>query len=363
MIWPAGVALSLWVWGSEGRRAIQNKDVLELGAGMGLPGCVAAALLEPASVALTDSRSGLVDNLQASIDGLPGSGKNGASAAVDVSASTLNWQHVYQEDNSVAPGTRAAVEKASSEGSVDVVVGSDVIYYFPDVRPLSHTVAKLLRPGGEAFVFGPAKRVVLNDLRDQLQRDGLTGSGSSSSSSSSSSSGGSGGDRSSKPNSPEVMEFDFLAERLSTLDVAAIVERARADKKNKAADDDDGEGEEEEEEEAVFLGEDLLCGESLSALQGLPPVAYGVGDGAGTATGAGCEAAIDEEQVLFWDTGGAWVDAQAWTSGAMGAAGGPLGEGEATATATAAVAATAATAPPCQQMVCIRATKPKPAKK
>ena len=62
-------------------------------------------------------------------------------------AETLNWQHVYQEDNSVAPGTRAAVEKASSEGSVDVVVGSDVIYYFPDVRPLSHTVAKLLRPG------------------------------------------------------------------------------------------------------------------------------------------------------------------------------------------------------------------------
>ena len=33
-------------------------------------------------------------------------------------------------------------------GSFDVIVGSDLVYYWPDVRPLAYTITKLLAPGG-----------------------------------------------------------------------------------------------------------------------------------------------------------------------------------------------------------------------
>ena len=46
VIWPAGVALALWAWGAEGQRCLNGRDVLELGAGMGLPSFVAATLLQ-----------------------------------------------------------------------------------------------------------------------------------------------------------------------------------------------------------------------------------------------------------------------------------------------------------------------------
>ena len=42
--------------------------------------------------------------------------------------------------------------------------------------------------------------------------------------------------------------------------------------------------------------------------------AYGVGDDAGAATGSTCTNRIDESQVMYWDSGGAWISAKGRTA-------------------------------------------------
>ena len=55
----------------------------------------------------------------------------------------------------------------------------------------------MLRPGGEAFLFGPSKRVILNDLKKQLESDAQC-------------------------SDVCVEQFEFVAERLAPAAVSAV---------------------------------------------------------------------------------------------------------------------------------------------
>jgi SAM-dependent methyltransferase len=270
------------------QQRIKGMDIVELGAGVGLPSFVVAKYLEPRSLVVTDSREKLVENLQQSL-------KDFHAAT----AQNLNWQHIYQDDTSVAPGKHATVEEEIAKGSFDVVMGSDVIYYHPDSRPLAHVASKLLRPGGDAYIFGAKKRAILRDLKDQIERDG-------------------------RCDSVEWEEYDLLAERLQVNPANALFQSG-SDSSSKTL---------------------FECEELVSALDKVAAVAYGIGDGAGIATGEGCCESIDEDEVLFWDTGGAWVDAAMW--GNKLAVNDADGNGD---------LQRPLRSPPHQKMVCIKATK------
>lgn len=287
-VWSAGVALSQFLWGSRagGKGCLKDFECLELGAGVGLPGLAAAQLLEPASVTLTDSRSKLIESLAGRMNQLPPPRR----ADVKFSAAELNWQHVYQDSSA----------RSSLPPPVDRVFGSDVIYYYPDVKPVAHTIAKLLKPGGEAFIFGPKKRVILKDFVAQLRSDN-------------------------RFEKVEVGEFDFLVERLPEARVGELL----------APDSSTGQG---SKRGTSTKGRDKSTGKKISAeaLAGLATCeasAYCLGDGAVELTTGGGrkDFQVSEEDVVFQDSTGLWVDAAKWQS-----------RGDVS---------------PCQKMLCIYATR------
>ena len=111
-----------------------------------------------------------------------------------------------------------------------MVMGSDVIYYHPDCRPLARSF-KLLRPGGDVSLVQSAPYFV---TKDQIERDGRCDSVG-------------GG-------------YDLLAERLPLSPPIPFFR-------------------------VVVTAATHLNGELVSALDKVAAVAYGIGDGAGIATG------------------------------------------------------------------------------
>ena len=136
-VWDAAVVLALFLRSPKGAylltRAAADRDlvtntnqgtgarprlprVLELGAGLGLPGRDLAQRSCVASVTLSDSRSAFLEQLEqlSKLEAvMPG-------AAIDYIP--LNWH----SDEDVAKAAEAAY---------DVVIASDVAYYQPDVSP------------------------------------------------------------------------------------------------------------------------------------------------------------------------------------------------------------------------------------
>lgn len=128
VMWTPGVGMALWTWGQRARITedstiaepglFDGKNVIEIGAGLGLPGLSVAALQQPASISITDSRSTLITNLEAA-----------AARARSVEAATsdnalssrltleeFNWMHAYQSES-----------LGSREGAADVVMGSEIV--------------------------------------------------------------------------------------------------------------------------------------------------------------------------------------------------------------------------------------------
>jgi len=295
-LWPVSIALSLYMWGlrngdtSSGTGLLKDRKCIELGAGVGLPGLMAAQLLDPASMTLTDSRSLILENLANQLSLMPPPQRVG----VDISVAELNWQHVYQKDLGLASlkdsGKLGNEEAASvSPESSDMIIASDVIYYAPDVKPLAHTLMKLLKPGGCAVVFGPKKRVALNDFANELRRN-------------------------ERCESVEITEFDFLVERLVT-----------------------GVEDELDSLEMFSPKGGNSGGNNLDVFASEEPLAYAVGEGTVPLPGGRGDLHVQDEDILFRDSNGAWIDARVWD------ANGENNGGE----------------PPIQKVLCIRVTKKK----
>jgi hypothetical protein len=111
--WPAGLAGAILCRSEALQNVIQGKNILELGSGLGLMGLSAAAVSEESGgggrVTLTDHDECAVATLQ---------------QAQGVSARVLDW----------------GADHSDNKEKFEVIMGSDIAYYFYLLRPIMDTV-------------------------------------------------------------------------------------------------------------------------------------------------------------------------------------------------------------------------------
>eukprot|EP01043_Picozoa_sp_COSAG02_P048561 COSAG02_NODE_4782_length_4986_cov_7.183344_2_plen_680_part_00 len=138
----AAEALAFYASAPKQHGVLQNKRVLEIGAGLGLPGLAVAVWADAKAVHLTDGDPTVVENLQRSIQKNSDDGTFGTTA---VSAWQLDWD---------VPA--AAV---SEEQQYDIILAADTICSRLDAHdshsPLLSTVRRWLRPDGLVLVMAP----------------------------------------------------------------------------------------------------------------------------------------------------------------------------------------------------------------
>mmetsp|Transcript_32176 Transcript_32176/g.42428 ORF Transcript_32176/g.42428 Transcript_32176/m.42428 type:complete len:281 (+) Transcript_32176:111-953(+) len=157
-IWPGADMICRYLYSHKDE--LKGKSVLELGAGVGLNGLLAAAL-GSRPVVLTDinelSLRCLEKNVQA----------NFPQNSVDVHFSRLEWGTTCKDDH--------LVEESSSKG-FDLIIGSEVAYSVQSVSPLIQTIERYLSKAEDAVcVLSHASRfeAVEEELQSVLQIYGL----------------------------------------------------------------------------------------------------------------------------------------------------------------------------------------------
>lgn len=143
-LWPAARGLAQYIWE---RVDFQGGSVLELGAGLGLPGLVAAR--KSGVVTFTDYKPESLEIIARNAE------RNGVD---DFSCLLADWRH-FQADQ-----------------RYDWIIGSDVLYN-PELNPYVIEVIKdSLKPGGQLLFAHPSRPVTLEfisnlisslDLRDE----------------------------------------------------------------------------------------------------------------------------------------------------------------------------------------------------
>ena len=184
--------------------------VLELGAGCGLCGLLASAL-GAREVVLTDALPALLDTLAAGAallgsdaaaaaeqQPLPAWTWRGATPGSRIRVRTLLWDDdvaACGDATSARSATEAAfarsmlagqLRKAGSDSAADaapaldaderfeLVIGSDLLYDWSAVRPLTATVLRRLKPGGLCLLALPVRdKPLLDALAEGLTRAGL----------------------------------------------------------------------------------------------------------------------------------------------------------------------------------------------
>ena len=142
-LWPASIALAHDVIARAGD--VRGKTVLELGAGTGLPGIVAASL-GAARVVQTDRQE-----LALSVCRRNGE-RNGARAIEYRVADWTSWD---------------------DDTRYDVILGADVLYSEPMHEHLRRILATNLAPGGRALLSDPFRSASLR-LLESMEADGWT---------------------------------------------------------------------------------------------------------------------------------------------------------------------------------------------
>ncbi|VFR02178.1 unnamed protein product [Cuscuta campestris] len=154
-IWDSALFLSEWLISSPARRAsfdFAGKTVIELGAGAGLPGMAAAAVLGARRVVLTDVEA-LVPGLKKNVEA------NGLGDRVEVSR--LVW------GSGEWPSRLAWLEAAA-----DVVLMSDVMYDAEAMEGLAETVKKVCREGTKVWAATEV-RAYTGDCLAELEKAGF----------------------------------------------------------------------------------------------------------------------------------------------------------------------------------------------
>lgn len=145
-LWPSALAASILLRRPKMRQALLDKDVLELGSGLGLAGLVAAR-------APTTSCT-LTDKAEDALELLPRTIERNALSESHVSSRLLDWKD----------------EASYGEGKADVVIGADLAYYFFLLRPLMDASrASMKDDSGLLYIVGQANRESQWDLKNNIQ--------------------------------------------------------------------------------------------------------------------------------------------------------------------------------------------------
>lgn len=159
LMWPAAVILGRWI--RYHYKIFENKDFIlhELGAGLGLSGLVAASSGVFKQLILSDFNEICIKNLNENIF------INNHHSNCE--AISLDWTKIDEimENKDIINDNEAGDGGGDDEGDVedkegrldqcDVIIASDVICQVNDAYNLSHTIAKLLKPSGIAFIIIP----------------------------------------------------------------------------------------------------------------------------------------------------------------------------------------------------------------
>lgn len=156
-VWEASIALALFQRSSASPPIAAGARVLELGAGIGLPGLDLARRPAVTSVMLTDSRARLLEL-----------GRSNAAAISKLQASHKRpWAHVQFERLAWGGETRDRGDLEGWRGTnYDLVLGSDICYEPDAVPPLVDFLVELAAP--LTMLIAPASRPSWRLLRDEL---------------------------------------------------------------------------------------------------------------------------------------------------------------------------------------------------
>ncbi len=132
-LWPASLALAQWIWDGP---LLEGKAVLELGAGLGLPGVVAG--MKAARVFLTDYKA----------EALEVAGENALlNGVTEVRTAVADWRSFNINE------------------TFDYIIGSDILYH-PNLNPyLKRIFQNSLRPDGKILMADAGRRESLNFVR------------------------------------------------------------------------------------------------------------------------------------------------------------------------------------------------------
>ena len=151
--WPASLVLSAYLVAH--RDEVENKKVLELGAGTGLVSVVSGLMGAKGVLATDRDQESTLANLEASI------ASNGEGLKAACSVAGLDWSQSYR----LLPVT--------DEEPFDLILGSDILYSNEDFDDILLTVSKLLELAGPTkgrFITAYQERTIHRSLAAHLEQ-------------------------------------------------------------------------------------------------------------------------------------------------------------------------------------------------
>mmetsp|Transcript_33755 Transcript_33755/g.57346 ORF Transcript_33755/g.57346 Transcript_33755/m.57346 type:complete len:574 (+) Transcript_33755:202-1923(+) len=145
-IWCASLVMSRWLASPSMVGQMQNKTILELGAGCGIPALTCAIYGTPASVTITDLNPETIDNLRYNIELNADKNKrwnNDKNDDVKTTTTIITGSSIDWGDESTYP----------THKKLDYVICSDCIYQKDIVPLLKKVVTGLLHPNHGTFLY------------------------------------------------------------------------------------------------------------------------------------------------------------------------------------------------------------------
>lgn len=169
-IWPSSIALCMYLM--QHPEIVENKSVLELGAGCGLPSVLLRDLVGATSVVATDFWKEDIDWTSSDESRLIPDHWHGMNLKYNVQDKNAHVRMLDWHDLD-------SLKSIQSKYQTDVVIGSDLIYYESDVEPLWQTLEYLLEDVvEEVILFSPLAhnlRKALPTFRTLLQHKASEG--------------------------------------------------------------------------------------------------------------------------------------------------------------------------------------------
>lgn len=152
-LWPSALAGAILCQSPAfATAAMTNASILEVGAGLGLAGQVLFQATKASRCQLSDNDKESIKLLQEMISEDNDDNKDDDNR---LSARYLEWRDNHADDN--------------EKHSIDILLGTDVAYYFYLLRPLMDTAKHFLKPQKSLLVvLGQAYRESLWDLYDNI---------------------------------------------------------------------------------------------------------------------------------------------------------------------------------------------------